>query len=49
VHFTDVAIKLFEKRPVELTFARDEQRLTSLHILARKPYEVLSKLNYLGS
>ncbi|KAG2391007.1 uncharacterized protein HKW66_Vig0132320 [Vigna angularis] len=39
----DVAITLFEKHPRELTFARDEEELTSLHMLARKPYEVLGR------
>ncbi|XP_052736412.1 ankyrin repeat-containing protein ITN1-like isoform X3 [Vigna angularis] len=41
----DVAITLFEKHPRELTFARDEEELTSLHMLARKPYEVLESGN----
>ncbi|WVY91040.1 hypothetical protein V8G54_036554 [Vigna mungo] len=40
----DVAITLFAKRPLDLTFARDEQQLiTSLHMLARKSYEVLGR------
>ncbi|WVY91041.1 hypothetical protein V8G54_036555, partial [Vigna mungo] len=39
----DVAITLFEKRPLDLTFARDKEELTSLHMLARKPYEVLKR------
>ncbi|XP_014502946.1 ankyrin repeat-containing protein ITN1-like [Vigna radiata var. radiata] len=39
----DVAITLFEKRPLDLTFARDEHQLTSLHMLARKSYEVLGR------
>ncbi|XP_047162039.1 ankyrin repeat-containing protein ITN1-like [Vigna umbellata] len=38
----DVAITLFEKHPLALTRARDKEELTSsLHMLARKPYEVL--------
>ncbi|XP_047149318.1 uncharacterized protein LOC124821477, partial [Vigna umbellata] len=39
----DVAIKLFEKRPRELTSARDGQQLTSLHMLAGKPSKVLDR------
>ncbi|KAG2391011.1 uncharacterized protein HKW66_Vig0132280 [Vigna angularis] len=39
----DVAIKLFEKRPRELTSARDGQQLTSLQMLARKPSKVLKR------
>ncbi|XP_047179271.1 uncharacterized protein LOC124846099, partial [Vigna umbellata] len=44
-----VAIKLFEKHPVELTSARDEEQLTSLHLLARKPYKVLRESSESGS
>ncbi|XP_022637640.1 uncharacterized protein LOC106763252 [Vigna radiata var. radiata] len=39
----DVAFKLFEKRPLQFTSARDEQKLTSLHMLARKPNKVLKR------
>ncbi|ESW13529.1 hypothetical protein PHAVU_008G204400 [Phaseolus vulgaris] len=37
----DVAMKLFKKYPLQLTTARDEEKLTALHMLARKPSEIL--------
>lgn len=44
VHLTDVAMKLFQKYPLELAIARDEHNLTAMHMLVQKPWEVLSKL-----
>ncbi|KAK7372706.1 hypothetical protein VNO80_06093 [Phaseolus coccineus] len=35
-------MKIFEKHPRDLSTARDEEELTALHMLARKPSEVLS-------
>jgi len=46
VHLTDVAMQIFEKHPREFSTARDEQNLTALHMLARKPSEVLRKLHF---
>ncbi|KAK7372704.1 hypothetical protein VNO80_06091 [Phaseolus coccineus] len=37
----DVAMELFEKYTLQLTTARDEQKLTALHMLAKKPSEFL--------
>jgi len=46
VHLTDVAITIFKKCPLELSTARDEEQLTALHMLARKPSTVLRKLHF---
>jgi len=48
VHFTDVAMELFDKYRPQLATARDEQKLTALHILAKKPSEFLGKLSPFG-
>ncbi|XP_068489114.1 ankyrin repeat-containing protein ITN1-like isoform X1 [Phaseolus vulgaris] len=37
----DVAITIFKKCPLELSTARDEEQLTAMHMLARKPSTVL--------
>ena len=46
MHLTDVAITIFEKHPRKLRTARDEEQLTALHKLARKPSTVLRKLHF---
>lgn len=45
MHTTDLAMRLFEKHPTTLAIARNEEHLTALHMLARKPPESLGKLS----
>ncbi|QCE01551.1 hypothetical protein DEO72_LG7g2849 [Vigna unguiculata] len=40
-----VSMELFRQRPTELAIARDEEKLTALHMLARKPSEILLEDN----
>ncbi|XP_028199113.1 uncharacterized protein LOC114383609 isoform X3 [Glycine soja] len=41
VDMFDCAMQLFEKHPTDLAIARNEEQLTALHMLARKPPKIL--------